>query len=183
LMDSSSRWVEGSCIAEVVETAVPCCIRHVPGQLTPVLELPYKDPYTSALGRFKKLQPEGFENPSAYSEEQQRLLENLHTDKGKTMAKKLFDTPYTIPSKVEGEEAIRELVRRHSVTERSYIDCFQLAILNFLARFSMINEHEINVGTPAQWPLLTVEFSGLMAFPKSAAKLRKISGFFQVRAL
>jgi len=77
------------------------------------------DPYSSALGQFKKLGLEGFENVSAYSQEQQQLLENLHTSKGKAIANKLFDTPYTIPSKVKGEESIHELVRRHSVTDRS----------------------------------------------------------------
>jgi len=170
----------GSRIAEVVETAVPCCIRHAPGQKTPTLELPYMTPYTHALEQLRKAGVEGFENAPAYSEEQQELLENLHTRKGKAIASKLFDSSYAIPSKVEGEESIRELVRRHSATGRSYINVFQLAILNFLTRFSIITEDEIDVGTPAQWPLLSVEFSGLMAFRKSAAKLRKISGHFQV---
>jgi len=173
-MDISFRWIESSCIAGIVETAVPCCIRHAKGQETPALELPYKTPYEHALEQLRKLQQR-----QHHSEKQQEQLGYLDTKKCKDIASKLLDTSYTIPDKVEGEESIRELVRLHSVSERPYIDYFQLAILNVLTRFSIITEDEIDVGTPDQWPLLTAEFRGLMAFTKSAAKLRN-SVCFQV---
>lgn len=105
-----------SCISGVVETAVPCCIRHAPGQSIPALELPYMKPYTHALEQFRKLQPED----EHWSQEQQKQLNDL---KCKPVVSKLFDASYTIPNGVKGEESIRELVRRHSVRERSYIDC------------------------------------------------------------
>ena len=137
-------------------------------------------PYVHALEQLRKAKIGDAEKAPAYNEDQLQVLENLKTSEGKAIASNLFDASYTIPSKVEGEEPIRELVRYYSATDRFYIDVCQLAILNFLTRFSIVTKDEIDVGAPAEWPLLTVNFSGLMAFRKSAAKLRKISGNFQV---
>lgn len=139
-------------------------------------------PYNRALEQYRGRQPE-----SHYSEEQQKQLNELTTEKLTTkkyeaICRKLSDSSYTIPSEVQGEESIRELVRRHSVRERPHIDWFQLGLLNVLTRFSLITANGIDLGIPDQWPLLTVEFRGLTAFRNPATRLRKISGsgYFQV---
>lgn len=100
-----------SCFSGIVETAVPCCIRHVPGQFTPALDLPYMAPYIQALEQFREPQPED----EHWSEKQQTQLKDL---KCKPVTSKLSDASYTIPNEVKGEESIRELVRRHSVRDR-----------------------------------------------------------------
>jgi hypothetical protein len=100
-MEILSEWVKSSCISGAVETSVPCCIRHVEGQTTPTLKLPYMEPYSLALEHFRNRQPG----------------QDFIDKKCKALASKISDTSYTIPSKAEGEESIRELVRRHSVRE------------------------------------------------------------------
>lgn len=100
----------------MVETAVPCCIRHVAKQDTPALTLPYLVPYTHALKQFQKYE----RGEDRYEKEAE--LKILITRKCGVIASKLSDTSYTIPSKVEGVEPIRDLVRHHSVRERSHVD-------------------------------------------------------------
>ena len=82
-------------------------------------------PYTNALNLYRKITLCGSETAQPYSEERQKLLKNLKSEKGKVIASRLSDPSYSIPPKVEEVEPIRELVRHPSkiTLARTNLNC------------------------------------------------------------
>ena len=82
-------------------------------------------PYAHALNLYRRTTLYEPETAQAYTEERQKLLENLKSQKGKVIASRLSDPSYKIPPKVEGVVPIRELVRQplKITLARTHLNC------------------------------------------------------------
>jgi len=153
----------------MVCTAVPSRLRHVSGQIEPALLIPWIDPYVECLEWIKAQELSNNYRDSLLPKNKEKwaAFTGADPDGCATLTKIETNQCPMLKKDTVGKEAIdqvSDLVRGYVV---SLLTLAKMAFLNALLRICRRFGKEVDMGYPNDWPIFSVEFTGLKYYCQS----------------